>query len=79
MDSLAKRKSGSAGFADRYIEGETYTHSHGPGGDHEHGELAFTTWLDPTLAVEQARVEPRCAGVQHWTRRGHLGPAVGMG
>ena len=45
----------SAGFADRYIEGETYTHSHGPGGDHEHGELAFTTWLDPTLAVEQAR------------------------
>jgi zinc transport system substrate-binding protein len=45
----------SAGFADHYIEGETYTHSHGPGGDHEHGELAFTTWLDPTLAVEQAR------------------------
>jgi len=45
----------SAGFADRYIEGESYTHSHGPGGDHEHGELAFTTWLDPTLAAEQAR------------------------
>jgi zinc transport system substrate-binding protein len=45
----------SAGFADRYIEGAAYTHSHGPGGEHEHGELAFTTWLDPTLAVEQAR------------------------
>jgi len=45
----------SASFADRYIEGEAYTHSHGPGGDHEHGELAFTTWLDPTLAVGQAR------------------------
>jgi zinc transport system substrate-binding protein len=45
----------SSAFADRYIEGATYTHSHGPGGDHEHGELAFTTWLDPTLAVAQAR------------------------
>jgi len=46
----------SAGFADRYIELEgTVTHSHGPEGDHEHRGWAFTTWLDPTLAVEQAR------------------------
>jgi zinc transport system substrate-binding protein len=45
----------SEGFADRhiYIEGDV-THSHGPEGDHSHGETAFTTWLDPTLAVMQA-------------------------
>jgi len=46
----------SAGFADQYIElTNTVTHSHGPEGEHEHGGWAFTTWLDPTLAVEQAR------------------------
>lgn len=46
----------SAGFEDRYIElTGTVTHSHGPEGDHEHGGWAFTTWLDLTLAVEQAR------------------------
>jgi len=40
---------------DRYIEieGQT-THTHGPEGEHEHGEIAFTTWLDPVLAIEQA-------------------------
>lgn len=31
------------------------THSHGAEGQHEHGGTAFTTWLDPTLLVEQAR------------------------
>jgi zinc transport system substrate-binding protein len=46
----------SAGFQDRFIRVEgTVTHSHGPEGGHSHGETAFTTWLDPTLAVEQAR------------------------
>ena len=46
----------SNGFADRLlpIEG-TVTHSHGPEGEHEHGELAFTTWLDPELAIQQAQ------------------------
>jgi zinc transport system substrate-binding protein len=46
----------SAGFADRiiHIEG-TVTHSHGPGGEHTHGEAAFTTWLDMTLAVEHVK------------------------
>ena len=28
-------------------------HSHGPGGEHSHGELAFTTWLDLELAQQQ--------------------------
>jgi zinc transport system substrate-binding protein len=41
---------------DRYVYIESgVTHSHGPGGEHTHGETAFTTWLDMTLAVEQAR------------------------
>ena len=45
----------SEGFQDRYIiiEGAV-VHSHGPAGEHSHGETAFTTWLDPTLAIEHA-------------------------
>ena len=31
-------------------------HSHGPQGDHSHGDLAFTTWLDLQLAQQQASV-----------------------
>lgn len=33
---------------------DTITHSHGPTGEHAHGNVAFTTWLDPLLAVKQA-------------------------
>ncbi len=33
---------------------ERATHSHGLEGEHAHGRTAFTTWLDPTLAIEQA-------------------------
>ena len=50
----------SAAFADRLIPLESaVTHAHGPEGAHEHGDLAFTTWLDPTLAIEQARAVAR--------------------
>ena len=35
------------------IEGAV-THTHGPGGEHSHEGTAFTTWLDPTLAIRQA-------------------------
>ena len=46
----------SAGFRDEYIEIKaTTTHSHGPAGDHSHAGTAFTTWLDFTQAVAQAR------------------------
>jgi len=46
----------TAGVADRLIElSGGVTHSHGPEGEHEHQGWAFTTWLDPTLALEQAR------------------------
>jgi len=36
------------------IENET-VHQHGPAGEHSHQGTAFTTWLDPRLAIEQAR------------------------
>ena len=46
----------SAAFRDRYIRlDDAVTHSHGPAGDHSHGGIAFTTWLDFNQAVEQAR------------------------
>lgn len=49
-----------ASFADRLIPLEgAVTHAHGPSGAHQHGEHAFTTWLDPTLAIEQARAVSR--------------------
>lgn len=46
----------SQAFADQLIEtDDAVLHSHGPEGDHSHGMTAFTTWLDPTLAIEHAR------------------------
>jgi zinc transport system substrate-binding protein len=44
------------GFRDRWIPrtGQVM-HSHGPEGDHSHTEFAFTFWLDPGLALAQAR------------------------
>jgi zinc transport system substrate-binding protein len=42
-------------FKDRYITTkEVLTHSHGAQGKHAHESLAFTTWLDLTLATRQA-------------------------
>lgn len=41
---------------DRFIySGEVVTHSHGPAGEHAHESLASMTWLDLSLAAEQAR------------------------
>lgn len=46
----------SAGFKAQFIAGEEVTtHSHGLEGEHEHSAIAFTTWLDLALAIEQAR------------------------
>ena len=46
----------SSSFAFQHIPlDDTVTHSHGPEGEHAHGGWAFTTWIDPTQAVEQAR------------------------
>ncbi len=45
----------SAGFTDKLIElKDTPTHQHGPAGEHAHQGTAFTTWLDPRLAMKQA-------------------------
>lgn len=45
----------SASFKRQYIETDTVvTHSHGPGGEHAHEEIAFTTWIDLSLAARQA-------------------------
>jgi len=45
----------SASFKDHHIIMENaVAHTHGPGGEHEHGDVAFTTWLDLKLAARQA-------------------------
>ncbi|QQO56854.1 MAG: zinc ABC transporter substrate-binding protein [Thiohalocapsa sp. PB-PSB1] len=45
----------SRAYRDAYIRAAgTVTHSHGPGGEHDHGGLAFTTWLDLSQAAKQA-------------------------
>jgi zinc transport system substrate-binding protein len=52
------------------IENET-VHQHGPAGEHSHQGTAFTTWLNPQLAIEQAqaimqglsRLEPEQSGL----------------
>jgi zinc transport system substrate-binding protein len=42
--------------SDQFIEtDEAVVHQHGPQGEHEHTGAAFTTWLDPEIAVQQAR------------------------
>jgi zinc transport system substrate-binding protein len=43
-------------FQDQYIKiKNAVTHKHGPQGDHEHSDIAFTTWLNPKLAIKQAQ------------------------
>lgn len=46
----------SANIADRLIPlEESVLHQHGPEGEHSHQGTAFTTWLDPQLAIAQAQ------------------------
>lgn len=45
------------GFRANWIElKDAITHSHGAEGQHSHAGTVFTTWIDPMLAIEQARV-----------------------
>ncbi len=53
-DLILLNGAGYASWIDR-VSLPAVTHSHGPAGEHAHGAIAFTTWLDPTIAVEQAR------------------------
>jgi zinc transport system substrate-binding protein len=43
-----------AAVTDRLIETDGPVHAHGPDGEHSHAGIAFTTWLDPDLAIAQA-------------------------
>ena len=46
----------TAHIQDRLLPVENATlHQHGPQGEHSHKGTAFTTWLDPQIAIEQAR------------------------
>ncbi|TNF56460.1 zinc ABC transporter substrate-binding protein, partial [bacterium] len=43
-------------FKGQYIRlKKAVTHSHGPGGEHAHEDVAFTIWLDFSFAVQQAK------------------------
>jgi len=45
----------SRAFKEQYIKVTVFTtHTHGPGGEHAHAGMAFTTWIDFQLAVGQA-------------------------
>ncbi len=58
--SAGKLVDTSAGFRDRWIRVEDQvTHSHGPQGEHAHGDFAFTTWMDMSLARAQAEAVAR--------------------
>ena len=53
----AKTLDTASPFEDRWLSiKEVVTHQHGPEGEHSHEGTAFTTWVDPTLALEQAAV-----------------------
>ena len=46
----------TADIQDRLLPIENVTlHQHGPQGEHSHQGAAFTTWLDPQIAIEQAK------------------------
>ena len=50
----------SRAFADQLIALDSGpVHSHGPQGDHSHGEVAFTLWLDLGLYVQQVQAIAR--------------------
>ena len=50
----------TAGIQDQLLPIENSTiHQHGPQGEHSHEGTAFTTWLNPLIAIEQARVVER--------------------
>jgi len=56
----------SQSFEEHLLEsGETFTHSHGEEGEHEHMGTAFTTWLDLSLAAQQAETI-KDAMVKQW-------------
>ena len=54
--SRSKFVNTSRAFREQYIKVRNLTtHAHGPGGEHAHAGMAFTTWIDFQLAVGQAK------------------------
>jgi zinc transport system substrate-binding protein len=63
----------AAGFEDRLIQLEdAVTHSHGLEGEHEHSGTAFTTWMDLSLAVDQARAVKDTLVARHPKHKGQF-------
>ena len=57
--SLPRKKlvNTSRSFKDQYVPAKSFaTHTHGPEGPHAHAGMAFTTWIDFQLAIQQAEV-----------------------
>jgi len=53
----SKQVNTSKSFKQKYIHmKEAVSHQHGPGGEHSHAGTAFTTWLDFSQAIAQAKV-----------------------
>jgi len=52
----SKQVNTSKSFKENYIHiKEAVSHQHGPGGEHSHSGTAFTTWLDFSQAIAQAK------------------------
>jgi zinc transport system substrate-binding protein len=56
--ALSQRKivNTTSNVSEKYIKEKGMSHSHGPDGKHDHAETAFTTWLDQSIALDQAKL-----------------------
>jgi zinc transport system substrate-binding protein len=56
--ALSQRKivNTTSNVSEKYIKEKGMSHSHGPDGEHDHAETAFTTWLDQSIALDQAKL-----------------------
>ncbi len=56
--ALSQRKivNTTSNISEKYIKEKGMSHSHGPDGEHDHAETAFTTWLDQSIALNQAKL-----------------------
>ena len=56
--ALSQRKivNTTSKVSEKYIKEKGMSHSHGPDGEHDHAETAFTTWLDQSIALDQAKL-----------------------
>jgi len=70
----------SVGMGDRLIPmEEEVVHQHGPQGEHSHQGVAFTTWLDATLAMVQASaIEQAISGLVPVNREVHQERLAGL-